>query len=157
VAPCDAVKVTSHRGRRPPPSSPGASATGKANPRTNTQPEIRVRSALHARGLRFRKDLPIELGGFRVRPDIVFSRHRVAVFVDGCFWHRCPEHAVLPKANRDYWEPKLSRNVERDREADRALLRGGWRVLRIWEHVPPEQAVAQIERALDQSHPTPLS
>jgi DNA mismatch endonuclease (patch repair protein) len=104
---------------------------------------------LHARGFRFRKDFPIAVGGVRVRPDIVFSRRSVAVFIDGCFWHRCPEHAVLPKANRDYWEPKLRRNVERDREVDVALQQAGWRVVRIWEHVPTEEAVSEIVAALD--------
>jgi DNA mismatch endonuclease (patch repair protein) len=63
----------------------------RANPRANTKPEVRMRSALHALGYRFRKGLPIEAAGIRVRPDIVFPRRRVAVFIDGCFWHSCPE------------------------------------------------------------------
>jgi DNA mismatch endonuclease (patch repair protein) len=77
------------------------------------------------------------------------------VFVDGCFWHQCPEHAVLPKANREYWEPKLHRNVERDREVDQALEAEGWRVLRIWEHVPADEAVSQIVAALKSASASP--
>lgn len=76
----------------------------------------------------------MELAGVRVRPDIVFSRQRVAVFVDGCFWHSCPAHSVPPKSNQWYWGPKLERNRERDRLADGALTEAGWKVLRIWEH-----------------------
>jgi len=69
-----------------------------------------------------------------VRPDFVFMRERVAVFVDGCFWHRCPLHSKTPKNNRAFWEQKLSRNVERDRFVDRELRKVGWRVWRLWEH-----------------------
>jgi DNA mismatch endonuclease (patch repair protein) len=69
-----------------------------------------------------------------VRPDFVFRRERVAVFVDGCFWHRCPLHSKIPESNREFWEQKLSRNVERDRLVDRELRKAGWRVWRLWEH-----------------------
>jgi len=75
--------------------------------------------------LRFRKDHLIQVGGVRVRPDIVFSRWKVAVFVDGCFWHRCPEHFHEPKRNLEYWVPKLAANVARDRRVDAALTAGG--------------------------------
>lgn len=85
-------------------------------------------------GLRFRKDLPLRLADRIVRPDVVFTRARLAVFVDGCFWHRCPEHGNVPRANSDYWGPKLERNIARDRAVDRALADAGWRVLRAWEH-----------------------
>jgi DNA mismatch endonuclease (patch repair protein) len=86
-----------------------------------------------------------------VRPDLVFTKSRVAVFVDGCFWHVCPVHGREPTHNEWYWTPKLRRNVERDRIADTALATAGWRVVRIWEHVPLEEAVAAVEAALDQT------
>src|SRR5690348_13275007 len=119
-----------------------------ANRRTDTKPEILLRSALHGLGLRFRKDHRIDLDGLRVRPDIVFTRARVAIFVDGCFWHRCPEHGQMPRANRDYWEPKLARNVERDQQVAAALRGAGWTVIRIWEHETLEMATGRILVAL---------
>ena len=113
--------------------------------RTNTKPEIALRSALHRRGYRFRKDLRLDLNeGARVRPDIAFTGRRVAVFVDGCFWHACPEHGRDPAVNQWYWAPKLRRTVERDRAADAALAAAGWRVVRIWEHVTITDAVAAV-------------
>jgi DNA mismatch endonuclease (patch repair protein) len=84
-----------------------------------------------------------------VRPDLVFTKSRVAVFVDGCFWHVCPAHGRQPTHNEWYWTPKLRRNVERDRMADAALTAAGWTVLRIWEHVPAEDAVGLVEAALE--------
>ena len=83
-----------------------------------------------------------------MRPDIVFTRRRVAVFVDGCFWHACPDHGQLPRANASYWEPKLCRNAERDRADTGALERSGWSVVRVWEHEPTPTAVAIVEAAL---------
>lgn len=80
----------------------------------------------------------------RVRADIVFTRQRVAVFVDGCFWHRCPRHGTDPGRNGDFWKEKLDRNVERDRVVDAALRSAGWTVLRFWEHVPAVEAAEQI-------------
>lgn len=118
----------------PEPTSSSATTIGKANRRTDTKPEVALRSELHRRGLRFRKDLLIRAGGVRVRPDVVFTRRRVAVFVDGCFWHGCPLHGSIPKTNLDYWEPKLAANVRRDRRVDEALRDSGWSVLRVWEH-----------------------
>jgi len=91
--------------------------------RRDTKPELALRRALHGRGYRYRKDLRLDLdSGARVRPDIVFTARRVAVFVDGCFWHCCPEHGTRPANNTWYWEPKLARNVERDRAADAASV-----------------------------------
>jgi len=118
----------------PTPRDEAATRVGKGNRRADTKPEVRVRSDLHRRGLRFRKDLLIRAAGVKVHPDVVFTKARVAVFVDGCFWHGCPEHQVVPKSNRDYWVPKLRRNVERDRAADEALGADGWIVIRVWEH-----------------------
>jgi len=117
----------------------------RANRRTDTKPELALRRALHKRGYRFRKDYRLDLdGGRRVRPDIAFTARRVAVFVDGCFWHACPEHGSKPRANDWYWTPKLARNVERDRVADETLASAGWQVVRIWEHDSLEQALAAV-------------
>lgn len=80
---------------------------------------------------------------------MAFISAKVAVFVDGCFWHGCPDHQDVPKSNRDYWVPKLAANVERDRRVDAALTEAGWIVLRIWEHDDVAGLVAQIEAALD--------
>ena len=130
----------------PDPTDAAASQVGRANKRSGTKPEVCLRSDLHRRGLRFRKDLSIPTDLRKVRPDIVFTRAKVAVFVDGCFWHGCPEHQVLPRANPDYWVPKLHRNVERDREVDEALAAAGWTVVRVWEHEEPVEAGARIEK-----------
>jgi DNA mismatch endonuclease (patch repair protein) len=116
--------------------------------RTNTKPEVRLRSALHRDGYRFRKDLSIYTAARRVRPDIVFTAKKIAVFVDGCFWHCCPEHGRQPAVNSGYWSPKLQRNVERDRLADAALRDDGWAVVRIWEHEALHDAVEKVVAAL---------
>lgn len=121
---------------------------GRANRRTGTKPEMRLRSALHSEGLRYRRDLLIRSGEVRTKPDIVFTRLKVAVFVDGCFWHGCPLHQVIPKSNREYWVPKLESNVRRDRRVDAALAEDGWRVVRIWEHVPLDEAVSIVHQEL---------
>jgi DNA mismatch endonuclease, patch repair protein len=120
----------------------------RANRRTDTKPEMALRRALHGRGLRYRKDYRLDLDGARVRPDIAFTARRVAVFVDGCFWHVCPQHGTKPANNTWYWGPKLTRNVERDRAADAALAAAGWRVVRVWEHEPLETAIAAVVAAL---------
>lgn len=132
----------------PEPTDAAATKIGKANSRSGTKPEVRLRSALHRRGHRFRKDHLLRVGEVRVRPDIVFTRWRIAVFLDGCFWHGCPDHQQVPKSNRDYWVPKLAANVERDRRVDAALIDSGWMVLRIWEHVELSTAVDAVEGTL---------
>jgi len=121
----------------------------KANRRTDTKPELALRHALHRLGYRYRKDYRLDLdSGRRVRPDIAFTARKVAVFVDGCFWHACPEHGSKPKANEWYWGPKLIKNVERDRVNDAALILAGWTVVRLWEHVPLDEAVTTVVTAL---------
>ena len=130
----------------PVPTSEAASRFGKSNARGDTLPETRLRSALHRLGLRFRKDRHLEIRGGGVRPDVVLVGARVAVFVDGCYWHGCPVHGRKPRSNTDYWGPKLESNIERDRRVDRALTEAGWRVMRVWEHEPPSEAAARIER-----------
>jgi DNA mismatch endonuclease (patch repair protein) len=123
----------------------------QANRRTDTKPEIRLRSALHRRGFRFRKDFRITAGEVKVRPDIVFTRRRVAVFVDGCFWHGCPDHGRTPSVNGWYWSPKLQRNADRDQRVTCALEATGWRVFRFWEHEALDDVVATVASALNEA------
>jgi DNA mismatch endonuclease, patch repair protein len=130
-------------------SSPGVRRSMQANRRADTKPELQVRAALHRRGLRFRKDLRLDLSGGRVRPDVVFTRWRVACFIDGCYWHRCPIHGTEPKSNAAYWGPKLDRNVQRDREADAILRDAGWVVVRGWEHEDPESIAERVAAAVE--------
>ncbi|MFG2794596.1 very short patch repair endonuclease [Streptomyces sp. NPDC048419] len=137
----------------PTPPTPGRSRNMAAIKRRDTKPERTIRSMLHAAGKRYRVDLRLQLEGAKPRPDIVFTRVRVAVFVDGCFWHCCPEHGRKPGVNGGYWGPKLERNVARDRAADEALTAAGWTVLRVWEHEAPTEAVERILGVLDASAP----
>jgi DNA mismatch endonuclease (patch repair protein) len=130
------------------PSSASATAVMKGNRSRDTRPEVLLRSALHRRGLRFRKDYGLRVGSRLRRVDVAFTRRRLAVFVDGCFWHGCPDHGHTPRRNSAYWQAKLRRNTDRDRETTKALMASGW-VLRIWEHEPLDVAVASVEAALD--------
>lgn len=120
----------------------------RRNPRRDTKPEIALRSELHLRGLRFRKDLPLRTSSRVVRPDVVFTRARVAVFVDGCFWHCCPIHGTKPKKNISYWSPKLAQNIVRDEAVNRALAACGWSVIRGWEHESAEEIAERVVAAL---------
>lgn len=128
----------------PQPLDEHVSRRMRANRRRDTKPEQALRSALHAQGLRFRKDLPTRAGDRLIRPDVVFPRQRIAVFLDGCYWHACPEHGTSPRRNATYWSWKLERNVQRDLAVNEALADAGWRVIRIWEHEHPDAAAAQI-------------
>jgi DNA mismatch endonuclease, patch repair protein len=132
----------------PAPSSAAATAVMQGNRSRDTRPEVLLRSALHRRGLRFRKDYVIRADGRRCRADVVFTRQQVAVFVDGCFWHGCPEHGRTPRTNHEYWRVKLGRNVERDQQSTTALINAGWKVMRVWEHERVDVAVESIVRAL---------
>ncbi|MCP2249081.1 T/G mismatch-specific endonuclease [Lentzea aerocolonigenes] len=117
----------------------------QANRRSGTKPEAALRSALFKLGYRYRKDFLLRLGdGVKVKPDIVFTARKVAVFIDGCFWHVCPDHGRQPTTNEWYWSPKLRRNVERDRTVNQSLTNAGWRVLRVWEHEELQDAVAAV-------------
>ena len=128
----------------PRPSSAAASAVMKGNRGRDTRPELLLRSAMHRIGLRFRKDHPVVVEGVRVRPDAVFGRAKVAVFLDGCLWHACATHGTVPRSNTDYWVAKFRRNVERDRRVDEALRGAGWKVVRVWEHEDPDDAASHI-------------
>jgi DNA mismatch endonuclease (patch repair protein) len=114
----------------------------------NSAAERSLRSALHAEGLRFRLHRRIE----GIASDIVFPGPKVAVFVDGCFWHSCPKHATFPKTNQDYWLPKLAENRERDARQSARLQAAGWTVFRVWEHecLPPVARV--VERIVEECH-----
>ncbi len=119
-----------------------------SNRRADTKPEIAFRSMLHRAGLRFRKDRYIKFDVRGVKADVVFPTQRVAVFIDGCFWHRCPEHATMPIRNREYWSTKFQRNMDRDRSNDEKLHQTGWRVIRVWEHEVKNSELAEhaVER-----------
>jgi DNA mismatch endonuclease (patch repair protein) len=118
--------------------------------RTGTSPERALRTELHRRGRRFRVDFRFDIDGLRRRrADIVFTRVKVAVFIDGCFWHRCPEHATFPKANEAWWAAKLAGNVQRDRDTDDKLGDAGWSVIRVWEHEESLSAADRVEAVLD--------
>lgn len=119
----------------------------RSNRRRDTSPELAIRRLLHACGLRYRVDYAPWMNKRR-RADIVFTRWRIAVFIDGCFWHSCPEHGTVPAANREYWAPKLERNAARDRETNAMARAEGWTVIRIWEHEMPAAAVERILGAL---------
>ena len=129
-------------------ADPGRAANMRGNRRADTKPELALRAALHAKGYRYRKDFRLDLPLRRVRPDIAFTSRKVAVFVDGCFWHACPDHGSKPKNNDWYWSPKLTKNVERDRAADEALAQAGWTVVRLWEHVQLTEAIDAVVAAV---------
>jgi DNA mismatch endonuclease (patch repair protein) len=123
--------------------------------RRDTRPELELRRALHAAGFRYRVERPV-IPGMRRRADVVFGPAKVAVFVDGCFWHMCPDHATFPKANADWWREKLERNRARDRDTDQLLHERGWLPVRVWEHEDMTEAAVRIaeivrrRRAADQ-------
>jgi DNA mismatch endonuclease, patch repair protein len=127
----------------PIPSSAGVSVRMSRQRRRDTKPEVAIRKLLHAMGLRFRVTLPIP-GMPRRTMDIAFTRARVAVFVDGCFWHVCPEHATRPASNSEWWAEKLAKNRSRDVATNDHLVASGWHVVRIWEHEDPIEAASRI-------------
>ncbi|NBE53322.1 very short patch repair endonuclease [Streptomyces boluensis] len=135
----------------PPKGSWASSAANRrsmlGNRNRDTSPERALRSLVHAAGLRYRvaaKPLP----DLRRTADLVFRPTRVAVFIDGCFWHGCPEHFVLPKTNPDYWREKIGRNMQRDRDTDARLAEAGWLVLRFWEHDSAEACCSVVCEAV---------
>ncbi|NUW43283.1 very short patch repair endonuclease [Nonomuraea rhodomycinica] len=109
----------------------------------NTQVEVLLRKELHRAGLRFRVHRR-PVSDLRREADVVFGPARVAVFVDGCYWHGCPEHATWPKTNADFWREKINRNRERDRDTDQKLTDVGWMPIRVWEHEDPTEAAKSI-------------
>lgn len=136
----------------PAPSSAVVRRRMQQQRRRDTRPELELRRALHAAGLHYRVERPV-LPGMRRRADVVFGPAKVAVFVDGCFWHMCPQHASFPRANADWWREKLERNRERDRDTDRLLLDQGWLPVRVWEHEDMTQAALAVAEAVRRRQP----
>lgn len=128
---------------RPKPSSEAALRRMQSAKPRDTAPEKAVRFALHRKGLRYRIDIrPIK--EFNRRADIVFRSVKVAIFVDGCFWHGCPKHGTQAKANAEFWKTKIRQNQERDIGTSEYLKKAGWKVIRIWEHQDPNKASKKI-------------
>ncbi|MEZ3160956.1 very short patch repair endonuclease [Microbacterium sp. BWT-B31] len=113
----------------------------------DTAPELAVRSILHARGMRYRTNFR-PVAGVRRTADIVFTRRRIAVFIDGCYWHGCADHFVMPKSNLEYWVPKIEGNQRRDAQTTAMLTAAGWTVLRFWAHEPAGNVADAIEAAV---------
>ena len=131
----------------PPASSESARERMKRTRRRDTKPELALRSELHRLGLRYFVDRAVTTS--KRRADVVFPRARVAVYVDGCFWHGCPTHGTLPKTNREWWASKLEANRSRDQRTDRELAEAGWIVLRFWEHDDPVSAARRVKAVLN--------
>ncbi|WP_226963597.1 very short patch repair endonuclease [Nostocoides sp. F2B08] len=119
----------------------------RGNRRRDTRPELAVRRAVHALGLRYRVDAR-PLADLNRRADLVFPRAKVAVFVDGCYWHGCPVHGTVAQTNAAYWDQKIRRNRERDLETDTVLAERGWTSLRVWEHELPAEAATRVFSAV---------
>ncbi len=130
------------------PLSPAVSARMSRQVSKDTAAELAVRRLLHAAGLRYRVEFPVP-GMARRRIDVAFTRAKVAVLIDGCFWHGCPEHATQPKSNAEWWRNKLDRNMARDRETTEHLTAAGWTVLRFWEHEAPEEVAVRVTATVE--------
>lgn len=130
------------------PSSAEARKRMQSVRQKETSAESALRRELHARGLRYRIHVPVLTKPRRVA-DVAFSGLRVAVFIDGCFWHGCPQHATWPKQNAEFWRAKILANQERDRDTDRRLRAEGWKVVRVWAHERPEQAARRIAKVIE--------
>lgn len=130
------------------PSSHDASIRMARVRQTGTKPELALRKLLHARGLRYRLHLPLLTKPRRIA-DIVFPRARVAIFVDGCFWHGCPSHASWPKSNAEFWREKIEANRARDADTDQRLSALGWKIIRVWEHEDASEAANRIAALVD--------
>lgn len=128
-------------------SSAASRKVMQSNRSRDTSPELAVRRLLHAAGLRYRVDYRPE-PSLRRTADIVFTKQRVAIFVDGCYWHACPEHGTMARTNADYWSDKLQRNVARDADTTAQLEAAGWTVLRFWEHENPTDVAGEVAVAV---------
>jgi DNA mismatch endonuclease (patch repair protein) len=129
-------------------------ASMRGNRSRDTKPELALRSAVHALGLRYRVSArPIP--SLRRTSDLVFRRAKVAVFLDGCFWHGCPDHYVKAQANSEYWSEKIRRNRDRDRDTDELLRNADWLPLRIWAHEDPIPAALKVAEAVKSRLPSP--
>jgi DNA mismatch endonuclease (patch repair protein) len=131
------------------PSSPEASRRMRRVRQKSTSAEHALRRELHARGLRYRLHVPVLTRPRRVA-DVTFSGLRVAVFVDGCFWHGCPLHATWPKQNAEFWRAKIEANMARDSDTDERLRADGWEIVRVWAHEPPSLAATKVATVVGQ-------
>ena len=122
--------------------SPKVSERMKKQRIFDTKPESEIAKACFAKGLRYRKN--VEIPEVKTRGDLVFRKHNLVVFIDGCFWHGCPWHYKTPKTRPEWWDAKIKRNKERDAKKTRKLRRLGWKVVRVWEHVDPDKAAIKI-------------
>jgi DNA mismatch endonuclease (patch repair protein) len=127
----------------------------KANRGKDTKPELAVRKALHRSGLRYRTNYAPLTDHRRLTGDIVFTRQRIVVLIDGCFWHQCPLHFVMPKSNVGYWGSKIAANVERDLRSTELMRDAGWRVMRFWEHEDPEGVARRVAETVRATSVTP--
>ncbi|MBD3147552.1 very short patch repair endonuclease [Microbispora camponoti] len=124
-------------------SSEAVRKSMRSNKGRDTRPELALRRAVHALGLRYRVAIrPVK--SVRRTADIVFTKAKVAVFLDGCFWHGCPLHHTVAVTNAGFWAEKVRRTRERDAETDQLLKEAGWRVLRVWEHEDPADAAKRV-------------
>lgn len=126
----------------------------RSNKGRDTAPELALRRAVHARGLRYRVGTR-PLRRVRRTADLVFTRARVAVFLDGCFWHGCPTHHTVSVTNSAFWADKVDTNRRRDRDTDQKLRAAGWTVIRVWEHEDTEQAADTVARIVTECRPGP--
>ena len=135
----------------PHPGSSGTAVSARMSVlrRRDTAPEVQVRRLLHAAGLRYRVAYPVP-GRPRRTIDVAFTRRKVAVFLDGCFWHGCPEHGTKPTSNAAWWSAKITTNQARDADTTACLIDDGWLVLRFWEHEPPENVADHLVDLLRQ-------
>jgi DNA mismatch endonuclease (patch repair protein) len=140
--------MTDSSKRRPSASSPEVRKRMQSTGRRDTPSELEIRTQLANMGLSFVVDYP-PIRGARRRADVVFIEARVAVYMDGCFWHGCPEHGTWPKRNAEWWREKIERNRLRDADTNRMLAEAGWGVVRIWEHECVDDAVRRILQELD--------
>jgi DNA mismatch endonuclease, patch repair protein len=129
-------------------SSPEASRRMMKVRQTGTKAEMALRKALHRLGLRYRINFQVLKKPRRIA-DVAFTKYKIAVFVDGCFWHGCPEHASWPMSNSEFWQLKIEANRARDADTDAKLREIGWTVIRIWEHECPEMAADAINAVMD--------
>lgn len=127
----------------PVPLDEGTARRMRAVPQRDTAPELAIRSALHQMGLRFFVNR-ITVAGLRRRSDLIFPSARVAVFIDGCFWHGCPVHVTWPRNNGAYWREKIERNRQRDTDTNRCLSEAGWLAVRVWTHEDIAEAAERI-------------
>jgi DNA mismatch endonuclease, patch repair protein len=145
---CEFYNCSMTKDQRPKASSVAAKHRMEAGKPKDTKPEIELRIALRSLGLEHFQTNQKVIKGSRRDVDIVFPTQKIAVFIDGCFWHGCPKHGTWPKANSEFWFAKIQRNKKRDKDTNKKLRAAGWKVVRIWEHENPIRAAKKIAKFL---------